>query len=81
MVSLQCIRSFRIFQIAMFDLVLAFLGLYYAFRWGFPQRPKHFYLSWTVLLVLPVSVLSHYLLSIHTMYNYYLGLSPLPSRS
>lgn len=78
MISLQCIRSFRVFEIAVFDFALAFVGLYYALRWWFPDRPKHFYLSWVTMLVLPASVLSHYILSIDTMYNYYLGLGRNP---
>lgn len=80
MVSLQCIRSFRVFDIAVFDFVMAFIGIYFLFKWWFPQHPKSFHLSWTVLLVLPVSVLTHLLFSTHTMYNYYLGLSPPPVR-
>lgn len=80
MASLQCIRSFRIFNIALFDFVMAFLGLYYLLRWLKPNRPRHYYLSWSILLVLPVSVVSHIAFDVPTTFNYYLGLSSAPIR-
>lgn len=79
--SLACVRSFRIFNIALFDLISSIIGLFYFFRWTFPRRPISFAWSWTILLVLPLSVLSHLVFGIPTMFNFYLGLSSPPLRN
>lgn len=79
--SLSCVRSFRIFNIALFDLIGSIVILYYCIRWAFPARPSSFAWSWTILLVLPLSVISHILFGIPTMLNSYLGLSSIPQRN
>jgi hypothetical protein len=78
--NLQYIRSFRVFNIALFDLIGTFIGLYVLLTWLLPSRPTFFYISWVLVGALPLSVLSHYLFNIPTQLNYNLGLSEKPLR-
>jgi hypothetical protein len=78
---LQYLRSFRIFEIALFDLIASIIGLYYILRFIQPNQSNEFYWSWVAVLVLPLSVISHLLTDTPTMLNYYLGLSPPPIRN
>jgi hypothetical protein len=80
MVSIQCLRSLRVFNIAVFDFVASLIGIFYLLKWLRPDRPRSYYVSWTVLTVLPLSVISHLLVDTPTMFNHYLGLSAYPVR-
>lgn len=80
MYIIQYVRSFRIFDIALFDLIASIIGLYYLFSFLYPNQPNVFYWSWVAVLVLPISVVAHLLTGTPTMLNYYLGLSPKPIR-
>lgn len=75
------LRSFRIFQIALFDLITAFFGLLLLVKLLFKNKPQSFYISWTIVLLLPISVLSHILVNQPTMLNFYLGLSKRPKNN
>jgi len=77
---IRSLRSYRIFEIALFDLVASIIGLYYILRYIYPNKSHYFYWSWTFLLVLPISVISHIISDTPTMLNYYLGLSKIPDR-
>lgn len=75
---IQSLRSVRIFNIALFDLIASLIGMYLLLRWFKPNRSKSFYISWVVVTVLPLAVVSHYIFNIPTMLNYYMGLSVYP---
>jgi len=72
------LRSFRIFKIALFDIIMSLLGLYLLGTVLFSGKPRHVYMLWSAIFVLPISIIVHYLIGTPTMLNYYLGISPLP---
>ncbi len=74
--TLAYMRSFRVFGIAMFDLVMATLGLY-AIAYSLVLKSP---MLWALVWVLPVSVVAHVIKGTPTMLNYYLGLSTEPIR-
>jgi len=72
-------RSVRIFDIALFDLILAIIGTIIVFflinkmfRLSFSKRKI---ITAGVLLTIPIGIVFHYLFSINTTLNYKLGLS------
>ena len=67
-------RSYRIFKIALFDLILSFVLVIWIL--------SYFGVDWKVsaLLTLPIGIISHYIFNIDTQLNYYLGLSNEPKR-
>ena len=73
------LRSVRIYNIALFDLVASVIGLYLVIKYLKPNEPETFYWSWSIVLVLPIAVFTHYVLDVPTMLNYYLGLSLRPT--
>ena len=68
-------RSYRIFKIALFDLILSFVLMIWIL--------SYFGISWqtAVLLTIPVGIVSHYIFNVDTQLNYYLGLSNEPKRN
>ena len=75
---LTYLRSFRIFQIAIFDVVMTLIGLLIILRFLKPNQPEEFYIAWVTVTALPISVISHLIVNQPTMLNYYLGLSHHP---
>ena len=78
MKMIEYLRSFRIFNIAMFDLIMTYVLSYFLLKWLIPGKPQSFYVGWLLVGVLPVSVLSHLIFGIPTTLNYYLGVSNRP---
>ena len=83
MMSIQELRSYRIFGIAIFDLVLGMLGLclvflyiHYRYYSNLDKRP---FIIAGILLTIPVGIVSHMLFGVNTTLNYRLGLSYNPS--
>ena len=76
---IQTLRSVRIAQIALFDVIASIIGLYFLLKLLKPNQPTAFYASWVAISVFPISILSHLLFGIPTMLNYYLGLSVKPT--
>lgn len=74
--TLEFLRSFRIFNIALFDLIAGILGLHLIIMYFTPNRPHSFHWAWSVLLVLPLGVVSHYYFGVDTQLNRYLGIYP-----
>jgi hypothetical protein len=72
--SIKYLRSFRLFDIALFDLVLSFVAVILITVWlG--------YSPWLgAAITLPLSILTHAILGINTQLNYYLGISDAPDR-
>jgi hypothetical protein len=75
------LRSFRIVNIAIFDMTMSIVILAVLLRWLFPSRPMHFAIAWTMVLVLPIAIFFHWWFQVPTMLNYYLGISGKPIRS
>lgn len=78
MSTIQKLRSIRIANIAVFDFVVAVVGLYFVLKYLKPNKTVEYYRKWTLILVFPISIITHLVLGIPTMLNYYLGLSPKP---
>lgn len=77
---LKSLRSLRIADIAMFDVIASILGLYFLFKYLIPNHPPHFYWSWAFVLTFPLGIIFHVIFNTPTMLNYYLGLSEIPQR-
>lgn len=72
------LRSFRLLNIAMFDVVMSILVFYFLIIYLYPNA-KH---PWLYSLIsIPVGIVVHMLFSINTTLNNYLGLSDKPKRS
>lgn len=77
------IRKYKIFGLAIFDLVLGVIGMIALFllmwKWHFPQlNPWHFVIAATVLTI-PTGILFHVIFGFNTALNQKLGLSEAPS--
>ncbi len=68
------LRSHRVYDIAIFDLVLSIVAAEYIFRY-FGYQPYT-----GALLAIPIGVLAHALFGIDTELNYKLGISNKPIR-
>ena len=80
--NIQSLRSYRIFNIALFDLVGAILGMILIFilTWYFHFKDLSIYkfvLS-AILCTIPISIFFHVIFGINTQLNYNLGLSYEP---
>jgi hypothetical protein len=75
---IEYLRSFRIFNIALFDLIMTYVISYFLLKWLRPGKAESFYISWLMVGVLPLSVLAHLIFQIPTTLNYYLGVSSRP---
>lgn len=78
------IRKYRIFGLAIFDLVTAMIGLTLLFllaRWKhFPKLSVWPFVAAGVLLAIPLGMVFHILFGVNTKLNYDLGLSNAPKR-
>ena len=72
---ISTLRSYRIFKIALFDLITAILGTYLLLKYMFKGRQESFYISWTIVITLPIGIVVHKLLGIETQLNKYLGIA------
>ena len=73
------VRNYRIFGMAIFDLVLAMVGLVLVFllaRWKhFPNLKVWPFVLAGILLTIPVGIVFHIIFGTNTHLNYQLGLS------
>ncbi len=76
---MDSLRSIRIAHIALFDITLAIVGIYFFIRWLVPNKSNIYYTSWTLVSLFPISIIAHLVTNTPTMLNYYLGLSNIPS--
>ncbi len=81
-ITLKQLRTPRIFGIAMFDLIVAMIGLALLFltaRFMFfkDQRWEPFVLA-GICLAIPIGIYSHMMFGVNTSLNYRLGLSGKP---
>jgi hypothetical protein len=75
--DMEYLRSFRIGGISMIDLVGSIVILYGIFRFLGLKNPS----LWTLIWVLPISIIGHLLVNQPTTLNFYMGLSSRPSSS
>jgi hypothetical protein len=68
------LRQYRIKNIALFDVITALVGLAWLLSLFVPNQPKYFYFGWSLLLVFPVAILTHYVFGVQTTLNTMLGL-------
>lgn len=80
--SIQELRSHKIFGLAIFDLVLSFVGVILIFFLGWRIHFRN--LDWLRFLVaavavtIPIGIVFHVLFGVNTQLNYQLGLSNKP---
>ena len=74
MINIKQLRSFRILGIALFDIIMSLIGLFFLFRYAEFKNP----FLWTVLFMFPITIVTHRLVGVPTKLNYYLGLSKNP---
>lgn len=79
---IEKLRSYKIFDIAMFDLILGMVGLILLFifsqqKW-FPELDIKSFVLAAILLTIPLGIIFHVLFGIDTALNYKLGLSKKP---
>ena len=79
------IRKYRIFGIALFDLVLASVGMVIIFLFArslhFPKLNPVVFIIAALLVTVPVGSVVHVLFGVNTQLNYDLGLSGKPVRT
>jgi hypothetical protein len=72
-------KKYRIFNIAIFDLVLAFIGVIFIFmifwRIFFKSLPWWHFVLAAIILTIPIGIVFHIIFGVKTQLNYYLGLS------
>jgi hypothetical protein len=78
------IRKYRIFGIALFDLVLSFIGTILLFlllkKWHFYHLQTFPFVFAAIVLAIPIGIVFHLVFGINTTLNYYLGLSDMPKK-
>jgi hypothetical protein len=82
MSTIANLRKPKIFGLAVFDLVVAVIGMIAIFlamwHWHFPKlNPWHFVIA-AVLLTIPVGIVIHIIFGVDTALNSRLGLSEAP---
>jgi hypothetical protein len=79
MSSISSLRSYRIFGIALFDLISAMIGLVIIFliakHYHFPNLSSIPFILAGILLAIPVGITFHIIFGTNTSLNYKLGLS------
>lgn len=75
---INILRTPRLFGVALFDFITAFIGVMVLLYVHDSKREPHYYYAWATILTLPIGVLSHLASNTPTTLNYYLGLSERP---
>lgn len=79
MSTLNYLRSFRILNIAVFDLVTALVGMIILFLFihnkFFSKLPRDNFIIMAVILTIPVGIFFHVIFGVNTTLNRYLGVS------
>jgi hypothetical protein len=82
--SLQSLRSHRIFGIALFDLLSSIVGmiiLFIIFREiHFKNLSLYPFIVAGILLAVPIGIVFHVIFGTNTTLNYFLGLSNKPKK-
>ena len=80
--SIQKLREYKIFGLAIFDLTVSFIGIIAIFLVTWKIYYQH--LDWwkfvitAIIVTLPISITFHVLFGVNTQLNYTLGLSDKP---
>ena len=82
--SLKTLRSHRIFNISIFDIVTAMFGtiiLFLIFRkLNFPNLSWYIFIITAIFLTIPIGIIFHVIFGVNTQLNFKLGLSNKPYR-
>ena len=82
--SLKQLRSYRILNIAMFDVVTSIVFLAFIFivaqRHYYPKLDWKKFIIAAVLLAIPIGIVFHILFGVNTQLNYIMGLSDKPNK-
>ena len=78
--GIKYLRSFRIWGVALFDLISAFIGTIVVFVLLRKKNiPVSHYVIAALVLTIPIGIVAHVLFRVNTTLNYKLGLSDRPS--
>ena len=80
--SITELRSYRIMNIAVIDVVLSIIGLIVVFllarkKW-YPELDIKSFIIAPIFLAIPIGIFVHLIFGINTQLNYYIGLSEKP---
>lgn len=82
--SLKKLRSYRIYNIAVFDIVASIIGLMIIFvvsqRKYWPKLNTKTFITAAILSAIPLGIIVHIIFGVDTQLNYTLGLSNKPNR-
>jgi hypothetical protein len=83
--SIKQLRSHRIFNISLFDVIMAWLGMYFFFVLYQKIKPIDYPDIYdpgmkATMFFIPISIISHAMFDIPTELNYKLGISKKPIR-
>jgi len=80
--NINQIRSHKIFGLAIFDLVMSFIGIILIFiicwKIHFPHLCIWKFIIIAIIVTIPLSITFHVLFGVNTQLNYNLGLSNSP---
>jgi hypothetical protein len=80
--NIQQLRQYRIFGLALFDLVTSFVGLIliflFAWKMSFSNLNPLIFILFAIILTIPVGIAFHVVFGVNTSLNYQLGLSNKP---
>ena len=80
--SIQNLRSHKIFGLAILDLSMSFIGIILLFMiaWNYHFKELHWwkFLIAAIIVTIPLSITFHVLFGVNTKLNYGLGLSNKP---
>lgn len=91
MLSLEYLRSFRLFNIALFDLVATFIAIFALqnYIWFHPldkpdrDRDIVQYISFTIIMLITsigIGIISHWLFNVRSALSAYIGINNMPVR-
>jgi hypothetical protein len=82
--SIQQLRQHKIVGLAIFDLVLSFLGIISIFLISWKLHYRHLnvwnFILAGIILTIPISITFHTLFGVNSQLDYFLGLSDKPKK-
>ena len=81
--NLKYLRSFRIYNIAMFDVIVSIIGLIIICLISrdryWPRKDWKPFVGIAIFYAIPIGIVTHIIFGVNTQLNYKLGLSDKPT--
>ena len=82
--TIEILRSHKIFGLAIFDLSISFISLILLFLLSWKIHFKHLnifnFIIAAIIVTIPISITLHVLFGVNTQLDYFLGLSDKPHK-